>query len=187
MAPRSRAYLAMHVRKRGPYSSTKYLRSVIINRIKKLRAIKLELHELDNRLKMELLGLNELAGRTDECIQPEASGEKFHRVHLHREIDERDDNERQPSTELEAIMFGLQKLGHQPHLETGTADRPSLPTGEKVASSTNFQTATEMEQDVTTKQTFSNSVSAFVAHLSDLLVNNDLTSLISSVDLDAFT
>ncbi|BHF80430.1 hypothetical protein SprV_0702355800 [Sparganum proliferum] len=177
----------MHVRRRGPFSSTKYLRSVVINRLNKLRAIKLELHELDNRLKMELLGLNELAGRTDECMLQEASCNKCHPLHLHRQIEEKDVNGRQPSTEFETIMFGLQKSGHQLHLPPGTADRPSLHTEGKTSSSAEFQAAAEPQQDMGTKKTFCNSVSAFVAHLSGLLVNNDLNSLSPSVDLDAFT
>uniref|UniRef100_A0A5K3EY27 LAP1_C domain-containing protein n=1 Tax=Mesocestoides corti TaxID=53468 RepID=A0A5K3EY27_MESCO len=52
----------MAVRKRKPFELGRYLGPVSRDRIRKLEAIKQQLLELDNRLKMEMFGLKELSG-----------------------------------------------------------------------------------------------------------------------------
>ncbi len=52
----------MPIKRRKPYEPGQYVVPIATQRIKKLEAIKQQLLELDNRLKMEMFGLKELAG-----------------------------------------------------------------------------------------------------------------------------
>lgn len=52
----------MSVRHRKPFQSEKQVHWRVLARIERLEAMKLQLHDLDNRLKMELLSLKQLSG-----------------------------------------------------------------------------------------------------------------------------
>ena len=52
----------MSIRKRKPFELGRYLGPITAMRTRKLEAIKQQLLELDNRLKMEMFGLRELSG-----------------------------------------------------------------------------------------------------------------------------
>ncbi|VDL16571.1 unnamed protein product [Hymenolepis diminuta] len=54
----------MSIRRRKPFELGRYLGTISTQRIQKLEEIKQQLLELDNRLKMEMVGLRELTGRS---------------------------------------------------------------------------------------------------------------------------
>lgn len=63
----------MSIRKRKPFELGRYLGTISTQRIQKLEEIKQQLLELDNRLKMEMVGLRELTGRSVD-ISDEVTG-----------------------------------------------------------------------------------------------------------------
>lgn len=53
----------MSIRKRKPFKIGRNVRNISAQKIQKLEEIKQQLLELDNRLKMEMVGLRELSGQ----------------------------------------------------------------------------------------------------------------------------
>lgn len=68
----------MPIKRRRPFEPGRYVLSIAKQRIKKLVAIKQQLLELDNRLKMEMFGLRELVeDKTDVCRIIDLENEAF--------------------------------------------------------------------------------------------------------------